>query len=439
MGGAELIAAVRDGDAEAIRRLTDAGADPDTAAEDGLPLLCAAIAAYDAEAAEALVEGGANPDRPLPDGTTPLLRAIEAGSPAVFGSALGRDPGVRLRGPQGERALATARNWYERSRSAPGERIRISDGEYRDVDELTLDGRTVRAGHGAILTELEWALRILTPVDELAARAVVHPDPSHTDWWAALYVLIQRPSQQTWSAVAALRHHPDPAHRRFAADVLRSLTLFRGSSMHTYEKETSELFAVWATEETDGRVLAEVLEAWAGEYDHPDMVTVGLAYTEHPHPSVRGAVTSCLYTKPLDPRARAALLALAGDVDVEVRAGACRTLGENHDGSPEVREALLALARDADAGVRAVTADVLSECDDRDPAVADALFALLDEENQLVRVIAAYGLSRHDDPRTPGAIERVGPLEAGLEHDHRWSRLWQWNWNRRNSSAATEE
>ena len=438
MGGAEFIAAVRGGDATAIERLIEAGADPDTVAEDGLPVLCAAIAAYDAELAEALVQGGADPDRPLPDGTTPLLRAIESGSPAVFGSVLGKEPRLRLSEPERERCLAAARSRYERCLAASGERVRIPDGDYRQVDELTLDGRTVRAGHGAILTELEWAFRILTPVEELAARAVVHPDWEHVDWWAAQWVLTQRRSKETWSAVAALRRHPDADHRRFAVDVLRCYSLFQGSGMNSYEKETNELLAAWATEETDASVLADVLEAWAGEYDHPAQAAVGLRYVDHPHPAVRRAVADCLHESPLGPRTRGALLTLAGDEETEVRAAACRALGSFHDGSPEVGQALLALARDPDADVRGVAAEVLAEGDDRDPAVADALVALLDEETQLVRVIAAYGLSRRDDPRTLAAIERVGPQEPGWGPDHRWNGLRDWQWKRENGSAAAE-
>ncbi|GAA2227142.1 hypothetical protein GCM10010232_10930 [Streptomyces amakusaensis] len=35
--------------------------------------------------------------------------------------------------------------------------VRVQDGEYDWVDEVALGGRTVRAGHGAVLTSLEWA------------------------------------------------------------------------------------------------------------------------------------------------------------------------------------------------------------------------------------------------------------------------------------------
>ncbi|WP_370411352.1 HEAT repeat domain-containing protein [Streptomyces fradiae] len=436
--GERLIAAVRAGGAEEARRLLEAGADPDTAGEDGLPLLCVAVAAYDAEAAGELAMGGADPNRLLPDGSTPLLRAIEGGSAAVVSATLAHDPGPRLRGPAGDRALAAARSWYERSGTATGERTRVPDDEFTYVDELVLDGRTVRAGHGAILTELEWGLGILTPVEELADRAVRYPDWEHVDWWAAVRLLGRRRSRETWSAVAALRRHPDPDHRRFAAHALWSLTLLENGKVPSYEAETSDLLARWATEETDARVLAAVLRAWSAEHDHPDMVATGLRYTGHPDAGVRAAVPDCVDGRPLDPGARAALLGLVRDQDGGVRGAAGAVLGRNLDGSPDVRQALVRLARDPEAEVRWMAAERLSEGDDHAPEVADALAGLLDEEFQLVRLIAAYGLMRHDDPRTADAYARIGPLEAGYEIDHRWHRVRDWEWKRRNGSAAAE-
>lgn len=78
--GTEPVAAVGRGDEQDVRRLLEAGADPDTLTEDGLPVLCRAIAAHDADVADALVEAGADPDRGLPDCTTPLERAVDGGS-----------------------------------------------------------------------------------------------------------------------------------------------------------------------------------------------------------------------------------------------------------------------------------------------------------------------------------------------------------------------
>ena len=168
----------------AVRDLLDRGADPDAVDAGGLPVLCGA-----APVAKALVEGGADADRVLPDGTTPLWRAIDGGSPAVFSAVLGTEPRLRLSQATRERMLALARHWYEtgaveeprRRTSVPGRgtTVRVQDGEYDWVDQLSLGDLIVRDGHGAILTSLEWAFRIT-----------------------------QRRSLETWSAVVAHLHDP---------------------------------------------------------------------------------------------------------------------------------------------------------------------------------------------------------------------------------------
>lgn len=253
--------AVRAGDAEAVRDLLDRGADPDTAHANGLPVLCVAVAAYDDAVAEALVEGGADPDRVLPDGTTPLSRAIDGGSPAVFSAVLGKEPRLRLAEPARERLLALARSWYEagaaeelRRRTGtpvPVATARVKDGEYDLVDQVSVGDLVARAGHGAILTSLEWAFRVLTPVDELIARAVEHRDEEHVDWSAVCWILTQRRSFETWSAVVACRHDPDRMHRELVLDYLwRREISDIGSS---YEKEESEFLAAWAARRRTAR------------------------------------------------------------------------------------------------------------------------------------------------------------------------------------------
>jgi hypothetical protein len=211
-GSGRLVDAVRAKDADTVRELLAAGADPDTVGPDGLPVLCAAVAAYDAPVAEALVEAGADPDRALPDGTTPLERAVVGGSPAVFAAVLGTEPRLRLPEDARERLLALARRWYETGAAeelrrltgarGPAETARVLDDDHDWVREVTLGGRTVRAGHGSVLSSLEWAFRILPPVDELIARAVREQDDAHVDRWAVRSVLARgaasRPGRRWW-------------------------------------------------------------------------------------------------------------------------------------------------------------------------------------------------------------------------------------------------
>ncbi|MER5974400.1 HEAT repeat domain-containing protein [Streptomyces sp. NPDC002055] len=439
-----LRAAVQAGDSEAVRDLLDRGADPDAVAADGLPVLYGAVAAYDEPVVEALVEGGADPDRMLPDGTTPLWRAVDGGSLAVFSEVLGKEPRLRLSEAAREGLLALARGWYEtgaaeelRRRtgaSGPAATVRIQDGEYDWVDQVSLGGLAVRAGHGAILTSLEWAFRILTPVDELIARAVEPPDEDYVNWSTVCWILTQRRSFETWSAVVAHRHDPDPAHRRFVADYLR---MWRGPHPSPYyEKKESELLAAWAAEETEDEVLAKVLDAFT-EHGHPGQEAIGLRYADHPDPRVRREVPYALSADYVarSPAAKTVLLTLMRDPDAEVRLRACRASMLDDELFPEITRALLVLSENPDADVRGAAAAALAGSRDRTPAVADALAALLGEDNQLVRLEAAYGLALRDDPRTAEAIERVGPLDKGFEHDHRADELWRWRWRKENLAA----
>ncbi|WP_416960824.1 ankyrin repeat domain-containing protein [Streptomyces sp. Agncl-13] len=428
----------------AVRDLLSRGADPDAVDANGLPVLCVAVTAYDEQVAEVLVEGGADPDRVLPDGTTPLGRAVDGGSPALFSAVLGKEPRLRLTETARERLLALARSWYEtgaaeelRRRTGvpgPAATVRVQDGEYDWVDQVTLGGLVVRAGHGAILTALEWAFRILTPVDELIARAVKQPDEEHVDWSTVCWILTERRSFETWSAVVAHSHDPDRAHRRFVVDYLRMRGLLDTSPY--YEKKEGELLAAWAAEETDGETLAKVLDAFT-EHDHPDQEAIGLRHAGHPDPRVRREVpyALCADYVPRTPAARAALLPLLRDPDAAVRLRACEASMRDSALLSEITRALLSLAEAPDADVRGEAAAALAGSPARTPAVANALAALLGEENQHVRLEAAYGLALRDDPRTAEAFERVGPLGDGFEHDHRADELWRWKWRKDNPAG----
>ncbi|MGW3394951.1 ankyrin repeat domain-containing protein [Streptomyces hydrogenans] len=506
--GAELVAAVRRGDAEAVAALLEAGGHPDTPTEDGLPVLCLAIAAYDAAVAEALVEGGADPDRTLPDGTTPLTRAVEGGSPAMAAAVLGHDP-RRLPDAERARLLALAREWYERcardelrdradaSRPADARGSRVMDGEYTHVWQVTLDaptaltdstgptdftgltdstgptdstgltdstgptdpagptadstaltgsagsaGLTVREGHGAILTDLEWAFRVLTPVEELVARATRRRDSDHVDWAAARWVLSERRSRETWAAVTAYRHSPDPERRRFVLDVLHHLLVSPPTWRNSYEKETADLLVAWATGgEDDPGVLAEVLLV-LNETEHPRLKAVGLRHAGHPDPRVRAQVPDLVRSwdtppPPLDADARTVLAALAADEDGGVRAKAGRALIVAHEGSPDFADVIVGLLGDPVADVRASVAERVAHSADRTPAIADALAALLDEDLFDTRLNAAFGLLLRDDPRTADAIARVGaPPHPVYVHDHRLSQIWRWERDHREESEA---
>ena len=228
--------------------------------------------------------------------------------------------------------------------------------------------------------------------------------------------------------MVAHRHDPASAHRRFVLRYLGLRTITCIGRPDHYEKKESELLAAWAVEETDGAMLAKVLDAYTG-YEHPGQAAVGLRYADHPDPRVRREVPYALAKDYIcrNPAARAAMLTLTHDPDAKVRLSACMAATRDDDLRPDITQALLLLTEEPDTDTRGTAVATLAEFQDLTPAVADALAGLLDDDHLLVRLSAAYGLARCDDPRTAEAIERLGPLPAGYEHDHRAGALWRWS------------
>ncbi|MEU6158634.1 HEAT repeat domain-containing protein [Streptomyces sp. NPDC047130] len=389
--------------------------------------LLAAVEAFDAETAGDLVEDGADPDRPLPDGSTPLSRAVASGSPGLVSALLGAEPRLRLPPAERERLLALARRWYEAGAEAglrrltgatgAAETVRVEDPEFLFVEEIALDGRTVRGGHGAILTMLERRFVLPTPPGELVARAA-RTDPYHADWGESSWTLGERRGDPAWRALLTHRHHPSPRHRLFLADHLRCEGV---TTAHTEarQREADRLLAAWAAEETEPEVLAMVLQALATADDgRPEGL---VAHARHPDRRVREAAAGCLlmWRRPHPPAALAALAALARDDDAGVRAAAATAIGAVGVHADETRRLLLALADDPDPSARAEATRALACSGDAHPLVTDALWNLLSEEDQDLRLDGAFGLARLDDPRAPEAYDRVGRLEEKFHEDLR--------------------
>ncbi|MFI6648960.1 HEAT repeat domain-containing protein [Streptomyces sp. NPDC050529] len=394
MAEVALIDAVRGGDADAVRRLLEAGADPESTDEWGNPALCLAIAAFDEQVTSALTEGGADAERPLPDGTTPLLRAVDCGTVSVVLAVL---PGVGEHLSETARAelLKRAQHWHEtgvvrelRRRTGalgPAGRTRVRDRDWwTDYDEITLGDLTVRDGHAAVLTNLEQLFGQRRTIDELLARALAHPDPDHADWSEAVSVLAGRSDEETWAAAAGMRSHPEPLHRMFAADILRGIVVTEDLAFAlpaVFRPRIPEIFLPWALEETDPAALHLVLRGLTeSESSDPRFEAVGLSCVTHPDPRVRCSAASVL-------RPNEGLF------------------------SPAALRALFVLTRDADNDVRAHACSLLAEHPGRTQDIADALAERLGDEDQMVRIWAVYGLAERDDPRCLEGNEQEGPLD----------------------------
>lgn len=392
------------------------------------------MAAYAYRAAGALVRAGADPDRALPDGTTPLLRAVESGSSAVVDALLWSQflPKPEERLPEAERVrlLDAARRWYGAGAEAELRRLTGAVGpaetalveeEWCEVEEFTLGGRTVRGGHGAVLTTLERVFGVPVSPGELVARAVRHPDPSHVDWSASLYGL-----DGARETVTPLWDHPSREHRLFAADWLYSRQFGIRVDEYPTHGEDRELLAAWADGEPDPEVLALVLLAlFQHEVEHPRLGALGLRYTSHPDPRVRVAAVQCLGVPPPG-TARTALRVLAGDPDHVVRLTAVEHLLPTGEDPDALRAVVRDLARDPLSPVRHAAADSLAESADRTTGTTELLLSLLDADDRLTRMIGAYGLALRDHPDTPRAYARVEELGRLSSPDHRALEFERW-------------
>ncbi|MFB7617222.1 HEAT repeat domain-containing protein [Kitasatospora sp. NPDC056181] len=445
-----LASAVTAGDTDTVRTCLEQGAAPDTLDSDGLPLLCTALARFDHLTAEVLVDGGADQDRELPDGGTPLLRAVGTGSPTLVSAVLGNAPRLRLPEASRRQLLDLARYWHEtgvveelRRRTGaaePAVKRQVDDPHGDTTGEVSLGGCTVRDGHGAILTHLEWEFGVIPPLDEVMARAVPHSQDGDSNWFAAAHYLGRRRGLRIWSELTALCRHPDPAHRRFLASVLWHRGFLVTEDRASDVAQDVDFLASWAQEEPDGEVLSAVLDVYTGR-DHPDQEAIGLRYTGHPDPRVRSEAVFCVSRERTarSDAATSALLGLVHDPEPDVRASVAQAFAPRFTPdnrlAPAIRDALLLLVRDGTLWVRRQAAQSLAGSDDRTTPTLDAFLALLDEEDKDLRLEAAWALARRGDPRTEEAYERVGPLDAFSEHDHRTDGLWQYRASNRSDQA----
>lgn len=106
---AELAQAVADGDAERVRALVKAGADPNAHGDRGVNLLQYAMLAQSPRGLQALLDNGADPSQPGMGGSTAVHGAAIANDPEYLGILLAHhaDPNV-AHAETGETPLADA-------------------------------------------------------------------------------------------------------------------------------------------------------------------------------------------------------------------------------------------------------------------------------------------------------------------------------------------
>ncbi|MFC8718961.1 hypothetical protein [Kitasatospora sp. NPDC057198] len=349
-----LLAAVERGDDDAVLELLYDTTVGEQVGEDVVTLLAAAARAGRDRVVHGLVARGANTARPWAGGIDPVVWAAENGWYWVLQALLadGRQDRLSSDSPH-RRALRAAREALAAGASA-------GDGP--------------PPAHRAIITELETALGVRHPPDELAARALVHADPDHDDWFASAVALGDRIDRETFDwALAAAGDASDPDRRRFGLDTIKYLAI--GFDVRPddgdddaelpFEREAESFLRPLLDSEQDPCTLAIVIAAFSFHNTSGDTVAAVLPHARHADPRVRACVCQALRTSvPEREAALAALVRLTDDPVPVTRENALSKLLKSKADTPEVRAAFAAHLTDPHFYARLEAAAGLALCGD---------------------------------------------------------------------------
>jgi len=234
--------------------------------------------------------------------------------------------------------------------------VPVDDYDHTECIRVTAaDGRwaEVQTAHLAIVTYIEERLGVGASRDELMARALVDRDPDAINWSQSVFSVKERPNATaTFRWAADVLVAPDPDARRFAAEVVHSLSFDQAPS----RAEALATLRSRLAAEPEAGVLVSLIGAFA-EYHGPGKVPEIVAHAEHPDPSVRRRVAGELCIALMEPgsvpEGTAALARLGGDRDGWVRATALRVLRDHVFDHPVTRDLIAAGRDDPDPRVRA--------------------------------------------------------------------------------------
>ncbi|MFJ7913111.1 ankyrin repeat domain-containing protein [Kitasatospora sp. NPDC096204] len=329
--------------------------------DDGVTLLAAAAYAGRHEVVDRLVGRGVDPARPWADGVDPVTWAAENGAYWVLKALLSpdRDP-LRVDSPH-RRALWGARAALEAGAGA---------------------GSVPPPAHRAVITGLEARLGVHRTPDELMARALVHADPEHDDWFASLFRIAEPESQERFDWARKVAEGVGEAgsldRRRFALDAINflgfGLNPDNGNDEPPFTREAAAFLRPQLDTEQDPYALRTVIAAFTGYCSREELPAV-LAYADHLDPGVRHCVALAFPGLLTDrPDALAALLRLADDPAPATRTSALHALTCSAVDNPAIRGVLAAHLTDPHFDARLEAAAALAlRGDERGTPVLDEI------------------------------------------------------------------
>ncbi|MFE5586402.1 HEAT repeat domain-containing protein [Kitasatospora sp. NPDC056531] len=383
-----LLAAVERGDDTTVFEFLEDVANDELTGDDGVTLLAAAAYAGRHEVVDRLVVWDVDPTRPWAGGVDPVTWAAENGAYWVLNALLSPDRDPLRADSWHRRALRVARAALESGAGA---------------------GSVPPPAHRAVITDLEAKLGVHRTPDELMARALVHADPEHDDWFASLCRIAEPESRERFDWARAVAEGAGEAgsldRRRFALDAINFLGF--GFNPDTpdeqpFAREAAEFLRPRLDTEQDSYALRTVVAAFTGYCSREELPAV-LAHADHPDPGVRHCVALAFPALLAEgPDALAALLRLADDPAAVTRTSALYALTRSPVDTPALRGVLVAHLTDPhfDARLEAAVALALRG-DERGTPV-------LDEIRRGIKNRSSRGAGRLDDlhyqlrARTPG-------------------------------------
>ncbi|GAA1415209.1 hypothetical protein GCM10009639_69150 [Kitasatospora putterlickiae] len=262
-----LLAAVeREDDDAALELLHDATAD-DLAGDDAVTLLTAAAHAGRDKVVDHLVAWDVDVSRPWDGDVDPVTWAAENGRYWVLQALLSRCSDPLGSDSPHRRALRAAQE-------------ALASGTGAGIGQPP--------AHWGVITDLEVALGVHRSPDELMARALVHADPDHDDWFASVFHLGLRIDQETFDwALEAAQDTSDRDRRRFGLDTINHLGIGLSVSVDVddtelpFTREAEDFLRPLLHSEQDPRTLSIALAAF-GEHCSSDMAPALLPHADHP-------------------------------------------------------------------------------------------------------------------------------------------------------------
>ncbi|MGW4696283.1 hypothetical protein ACWEO1_28370 [Kitasatospora cineracea] len=358
-----LLAAVERGDDDAALELLFGATAGELASNDAVVLLSAAAKAGRQRVVDHLVTWDVDVTRPWPGGIDPVAWAAENGRHLVLQALLSRSDDPLDRNRQRRHALRIAQ------------------------DALASRGRAGNeppTAHWAVITDLEAALGVRHSPDELMARALVHADPDHDDWFVSVFHLGTRTDQETFDwALTAAQDASGLDRRRFGIDTMRQLIIAFGllplpnDAALPFEREAEDFLRSLLRSEQDPRSLTLAISAFAFYNSAGDTVAAVMEHAYHADLGVRACVSTILHTDTAQPQeALAALVHLAGDPLPVTRANALSKLVMVDADTPELRAVFTAHLTDPHFEARLEAAAGLAlRGDERGHAALDEFYS----------------------------------------------------------------